>query len=70
MLLLKLVVIMVNKCAASECRTSYENFPKSQLATFLFSLKKIELLVNSGWVKFVNCKYWKPALLKKTSVLC
>ena len=42
-LLLRFDVIMVNKCAAPECRLGYESVRKSQITCFHFSLKKIEL---------------------------
>lgn len=55
---------MVNKCSAPECRTGYASV-NTQLATFHFPLKKIEL--NRQWIRFVNRTDWEPT---KNSVLC
>ena len=55
---------MVNKCVVFGC-TSGNKSSGEKVSTFEFSFKSLELLKK--WIKFVNCRDWKPT---KSSVIC
>ena len=57
--------IMINKCAATSCRSGYVKHKTKHITRFHFALKNFEL--NRLWIQFVNRKDWKRA---KHSVLC
>ena len=57
--------IMVDKCTASSRRCGYVKNETKHITKFHFPMKDFEL--NRLWIRFVNCKDWKPT---KHSGLC
>ena len=57
-----LVIKMVNKCVATNCKTGYSNGQKK--STFHFPE---ESSLQERWIYFFNRKYWVPS---KYSAIC
>ena len=55
---------MVNKCGVFGCNSGYCT-SNEKLSAFEFPFKDPELLER--WIKFVNCRDWKPP---KNSLIC